>query len=151
MIVVDGLIDVGQSLGFNPLAAVYHQDRTFAGCQAARNFIGEVHVTRRIHQIENIGFAVAGLVFQPYGLGLNGDAALAFDLHAVQNLLGHLAFGQTAGLLDQSIRQRGFAVVDMGHDGKIADMGKGRRHAARALAHSQRFARPDGRLWLICH
>jgi len=37
---------------------------------AARTFIGEVHVARRVHQVEGVGLAVPGLVFQAHRLGL---------------------------------------------------------------------------------
>jgi curli biogenesis system outer membrane secretion channel CsgG len=42
------------------------------------------------------------------------------DIHVVEHLLGHLAFGEAAAALDQPVGQRRFAVVDMGDDGEIA-------------------------------
>ena len=78
----------------------------------------------RVHQVEDIGLAVLGLVFQPHGLGLDGDAALALDIHGIEHLLLHLAAGQPAGELDQPVGQGGFAMVDMGDDGEIADLGQ---------------------------
>ena len=38
--------------------------------------------------------------------------------------LGHLALGEAAGRLDQPVGQGRFAMVDMGDDGEIADLGK---------------------------
>ncbi len=38
-----------------------------------------------------------------------------------EHLIGHLARRQPAGDLDQPVRQRRLAVVDMGHDREIAD------------------------------
>ena len=128
VVVVDGLVDIGQGLGLDALAGVHHQDRALAGGERAGDFVGEVHVARRVHQIEDIGLAVVGLVVQPNGLRLDGDAALAFDLHRVEHLLLHLTRGQAAGLLDQPVGEGGFAVVDVGHDGEVADVGKLSRH-----------------------
>ncbi len=121
---IDRLIDIGQGLGFHALARVDHQQRALAGGKAARNLIAEIDVPGRVHQVEDIGRAVLGRVVQADGLGLDGDAALALDIHRVQDLLLHLALGQPAGDLDQPVGQGRFPVVDMGHDGKIADMGE---------------------------
>ena len=38
---------------------------------------------------------------------------------AVEHLGLHLARGQRAGQLQQAVSQRGFAMIDMGNDGKI--------------------------------
>ena len=121
---IDRLIDIGQRLRLDALAGIDHQQRAFAGGKAAADLIGEVDMARRVHQIEDIGLAVLGLVVQPHGLGLDGDAALALDIHGIEHLVLHLAVGQPAGELDQPVGQGGFAMVDMGDDGEIADMGK---------------------------
>ncbi len=82
----------------------------------------------RVHEIEHIVLAVLGAVIEPHGLGLDGDAALFLDIHGIEHLLGHFARLQPAGELDQPVGERGFAVVDMGHDGEIADMVAGEAH-----------------------
>ena len=56
------------------------------------------------------------------GLRLDRDAALALDVHRVEHLRLHLAVAQAAAALDQTIGQRRLAVVDVGDDGKIADL-----------------------------
>jgi hypothetical protein len=81
-------------------------------------------VAGRVHQVEDVGLAVLGLVFEAHGLRLDGDAALALDIHVVEHLLLHLARGQAAGELDQPVGQRRLAVVDMGDDGEVADSPK---------------------------
>ena len=58
VIVVERLVDVGERLRFHALAGVHHQQRTLARGQAARDFVGEVHMAGRVDQIELIGFAV---------------------------------------------------------------------------------------------
>ena len=78
---------------------------------------------RPIHEVELIGLAVVGLIGQAHGLRLDGDAALALDVHAVEHLLLHLAHRQAAAMLDKPIGQGRFTVVDMSDDGEVADVG----------------------------
>ncbi len=80
----------------------------------------------RVDQVEDIVLAIVGAVFQPHRLRLDGDAALALDVHRVQHLFLHVAQLQPAGGLDQPVGKRGFAMVDMGDDGEIADVVEGR-------------------------
>ena len=77
---------------------------------------------RCVDQVEVVDLAVARLVVQRGGLRLDGDAALALEVHRVEHLRLHLAVGQAAAQLDDAIGQGGFAVVDVGDDGKITDM-----------------------------
>ncbi len=74
-----------------------------------------------VHQVQNVGFAVLGRIFKADGLRLDGDAAFFFDVHGIEDLVGHLAGGEAAAGLDQAVGQGGFTVVDMGDDGEIAD------------------------------
>ena len=60
-------------------------------------------------------------VGQAHGLGLDGDAALAFQFHGIEHLVGHIPKLHHAGLFQQAVGQRGFAVVDMGDDAEIAN------------------------------
>ena len=53
-IVVQRQISIGQRLRFHALRRVHHQQRAFAGLQAARNFVGEIDVAGRIDQVELI-------------------------------------------------------------------------------------------------
>ena len=55
-------------------------------------------------------------------MGLDGDAALTLQIHGVQNLSLHFTRGKTAAHLDETVSQGGLAVVNVGNDGKIADM-----------------------------
>jgi len=121
VVVLQRLVDVGERLRLDPLRRVHHQERAFAGGQAPAHLIGEVDVTRGVHQVEGIGLPVGGLVHQAHGLGLDGDAPLALDIHAVEHLLLHLARRQAAAGLDKAVGQGRLAVIDMGDDRKIAD------------------------------
>ena len=54
-------------------------------------------------------------------LGEDGDAALALEVVRVHDALDHvLVRGEGAGLAQELVDQRGFAVVDVGDDGDVA-------------------------------
>jgi hypothetical protein len=82
----------------------------------------EVDVAGRIDEIEVVYLPVACRVLQRSGLGLDGDAALSLEIHRVEHLLTHLAIGESAATLDESIGERRLTVVDVGDDGKITDV-----------------------------
>jgi hypothetical protein len=54
-------------------------------------------------------------------LQLDGNAALALQVHLIENLLAHLAQADGGGLLKQAISQRRFPVIYMGDDAKVPD------------------------------
>ena len=120
-VVMQRQIGIGQRLRFHALRCVHHQQRAFAGLQAARNFVGKIHVAGRVDQVELVHVAVVGVVIEAHGVGLDGDAALALQVHGVEHLLHHFALRKRAGDLEQTVRQRGFAVVDMRNDREIPD------------------------------
>jgi hypothetical protein len=95
----------------------------------------------RVHEIEDVGLAVLRQVLEAHGLGLDGDAALALDVHAVEDLLGHLACGQRSGGLDQPVGESRFPVVDMGHDGEVADLVERGGHEGLAMGAQHEGAR----------
>ena len=119
---IQRVVDIGESLRLDALRSIDHQQRALAGGQRARHLIGEIDVAGRVHQVEDIILAIQRAIFQPHRLRLDGDAALALDIHRVEHLLHHVARRNRAGLLDQPVRQRRFAVIDMGNNGKIADV-----------------------------
>jgi hypothetical protein len=57
-----------------------------------------------------------------HGAGFDGDAALAFKIHGVQNLFSRLSAADRMGGLQQTISERAFAVVNVSDDGKVADV-----------------------------
>ena len=54
-------------------------------------------------------------------MGLDGDAALALQVHGVEHLLHHFALRERAGDFEQAVGQRRLAVVDVRNDREIAD------------------------------
>ena len=122
MVDLDRLIDVGQGLRFDPLAGVDHQERALAGGEAAVDLVGEIDVARGVHEIELVGPAVARGVGKANRLSLDGDAALALELHRIEELVAHLARTHAAAALDQPVGQGRLPMVDMGDDREVADV-----------------------------
>ena len=116
------MIDIGQRLRFHALRGIDDQQRAFASGERATDLIGKVDMAGRVHQVQDIGFAILRGIIEPDGLRFDGDPAFALDIHRIQHLLDHFAFGQPAGELNQPVGQRGFAVVDMRHDREVADI-----------------------------
>jgi hypothetical protein len=56
------------------------------------------------------------------GRKLNSDTPLALQIHTVKELFFHIPLGNSAGTLNQSVRQRALSVVDMRHYAKISDV-----------------------------
>ena len=129
---VDGLIDIGQRLRLDPLGAVHHQQRAFDRAHGAGDLIGEIHMARRVDQVEHVGLTVLCAVFDAHGVGLDRDAALALDIHGVEQLFLHVPVGHRIGGLNEPVGKGGFPVVDMGDDGEIADLGE--------LCHARGYA-----------
>ena len=75
-----------------------------------------------VDQIKDIGFAVFGVIRHGDGVRFDGDAAFALQIHAVQQLILHVAERDGAGLFQNAVGQSGFAVVDVRDDAKIAGM-----------------------------
>ena len=121
---VHGQHGVGYRLGLHALGGVHHEHRAVAGGQAAAHLVGEVHMARGVDEVQLVGLAVVGRVAHAHGLALDGDAALALDVHGIEQLGLHVALGHGARQLQDAVRERGLAVVDVGDDREVADMGQ---------------------------
>ena len=73
-------------------------------------------MARGVDQVEVVDPAIARLVVQRGGLGLDGYPPLLLDVHRVQHLLAHLTVGQAAATRDEPIGKRGLAVIDVRND-----------------------------------
>ena len=130
---LDRRVAVGHRLRLDALRRVHHQQRALAGGQRPAHLVTEVDVAGRIDEVELVDLPVTRLVWQRHRLGLDRDATLALDRVVVEHLRFHLARGEATAQLDDAVGQRGLAVIDVGDDGKIADIG----HANRRLARRQ--------------
>ncbi len=120
--VVDGEVGVGEGLGLDALGGIDDEQRAFAGGEGAGDFVGEVDVAGRVDEVELVDLAVFGRIHHADGVGFDGDAALALEVHGVEDLGLHLARGQRAGELEQAVGERGLPVIDVRDDREIADV-----------------------------
>ena len=79
-------------------------------------------MARRIHQVQLVGLTVLGLVVEACRLGLDGNAPLALDIEAIENLFFHFTITHATAELDKAIRQGGLAMIDVSDDGKISNV-----------------------------
>jgi hypothetical protein len=76
-------------------------------------------VPRRVDQIQPIRISIFCFVVQADAFCLDSDAALALEIHGIEELFVHLALGERAGHFEQAVGKRGFAVVDVRDDAEI--------------------------------
>ena len=81
-------------------------------------------MTWRIDNIQLVRLAVIGFVHERYALRLDSNTPFAFDIHGIENLFRHFAVCQAPAHLDKTIGQRRFAVIDMGNNREIPDVGR---------------------------
>ncbi len=124
----DGLETHLERLGDDELGL---RQRTFGGVDQHQGAVH--HVEDALHLAAEIGVAgsvddVDAGVFPDHrgGLGQDGDAALALEVVGIHGALDHaLVLAVGAGLLQQPVDQRGFAMVDVRDDGDVANIHNG--------------------------
>ena len=79
-------------------------------------------MARRVDQVEDVLLAGLGRVVQADRVRLDRDAALALEIHRVEDLRFHLARLQRAGQLEKAVGERRLAVVDVRDDREVADV-----------------------------
>ena len=75
-----------------------------------------------VDEVELVDLAAARRIVEGDALGLDGNAALALDIHGIEHLLRHLPLAQAPAVLDKAVREGGFAVVNVRDNRKIADV-----------------------------
>ena len=116
-VVLDREIRVRERLRLDPLRGVDDEQRAFARLQRARDLVGEVDVPRRVDQVQ-----LMALPEHAHRLGLDRDAALALEVHRVEQLVAHFARGDGLRQLEDAIGERRLAVVDVRDDREVADV-----------------------------
>ena len=91
-VVLEGEVEVREGLRLDALRGVDEQDRALARGERAGDLVAEVDVARRVDHVQRVR-RVADLPGHAHGLALDGDAALALDVHAVEVLRPHVAVG----------------------------------------------------------
>ena len=79
-------------------------------------------MSRRIDQIQVVNLSVSGLVVQRRSLRLDRNPPFPFQIHGIEHLRFHFTIRQASAQLDNPVGKRRFAMVDMGDNGKIADV-----------------------------
>ena len=114
-----------------PFARIDEQEDTVDHGQAALHFAAEVGMAGRVDDVHLRLADRHGRV-----LGQDRDALLALEVGRVHDPLGHvLVRPEGAGLPEHRVDERRFAVVDVRHDGDIAEIvplcGEGRARHSR--------------------
>ena len=73
---------------------------------------------RRVNQVERKILAVQTIVHLN-GVTLDGDTALALQVHVVEHLRLHVLARHGARVLEQTVGQRALAVVNVSHDAEV--------------------------------
>jgi hypothetical protein len=81
----------------------------------------EVDVARRVDQVQHVVEPVGRAVAHAHGLRLDRDAALALEVHRVEDLVAAITLRHAAREIEQAIRERRLAVVDVRDDREVAD------------------------------
>src|SRR5690606_31259382 len=111
-------IQVRQRLGLDALRGVHQQDRALTGGERTRDLVGEVDVPRGVDQVQYV-VLVVDTPRQPNVLRLDGDAALALDVHPVEVLRPHEALLDDTGELQHPVGQGRLAMVDVRDDAEV--------------------------------
>ena len=113
-------MNVGNGLGLDALSGVHDEERSFAGRQATRHFVGKIDVSRRIEQVKPIVVPVLRVIVHCDRMRLYCDATFALEIHRIEQLVLFVAFGDCSGAIEQAVGQGSLTVVDVRDDAKIA-------------------------------
>ena len=106
-------------LGQGALRGVDQQQDAVDHGEPALDLPAEVGVARRVDDVDLHTLVGHGRV-----LGQDGDALLALEVTRVEDPVGHLLVGpEGPGLPEHGVDQGGLAVIDVGHDRHVADIG----------------------------
>ena len=82
---------VGNRLRLDTLRSIYDENGAFACRQGTRDLVGKVDMTRCIDEVELVRFTVVCRVVDAHSLAFDRDAALALDVHRIEQLFLHIA------------------------------------------------------------
>jgi hypothetical protein len=130
---LEGLVEDEAGLGHGAFGGVDEQQDAVGHVEDAFDLPAEVGVAGGVDDVDFDALVADGDV-----LGEDGDAAFAFEVVAVEQavLAGGLALGDVE-LAQDGVDEGGFAVVDVGDDGDVADVGDG-VHSWRSGFRGQR-------------
>ena len=137
-VVLEGEVEVREGLRLDALRRVDEQDRALARGERAGDLVAEVDVARGVDHVQRVR-RVADLPGHAHRLALDGDAALALDVHAVEVLRPHVAVADDARDAEHAVGEGRLAVVDVRDDAEVADQrgvgGSGHRRIGGSRGH----------------
>ena len=108
----------GTGLGHTALIGIHQKDDTVHHGKASLHLPAEIGVAGGIHNID-----LDPLVYQGGVFGQNGNASFFFQIVGIHNALFHLLiFTEGTRLLEHSIHQGGFSVVNVSNNGDVSDI-----------------------------
>ena len=118
-VMVDGHIEIRDGLCLYTLCGIHHQQRTLAGSDRTAHLVRKVDVSRSVNQVQYVFLSLVS-VFHLDSVTLNRNTTFTLQVHIVEHLsLGHL---YSLSVLQQSVSQSRFAVIDVGDDAEISYM-----------------------------
>ena len=115
---LEGLAQHEARLREGAFRGVHEQDGAAGHGERALDLAAEVGVARGVDDVDLDALPGDGAV-----LGRNGDPALALEIHVVHDAVLHLlVLSENAALLEEGINKGGFAVIDVGNDGHVAEI-----------------------------
>ena len=133
---LQGLAQDEPGLGQGALGGVHQQQDTVHHGQAPLHLPAEVGVSRGVDDVDLDPVVEDGRV-----LGQDGDALLPLQVTRVHHpFVDRLVVPERPRLPEHGVDQGGLAVVDVGHDGHVADVVSGlQRHKGRRLPAEGRW------------
>ena len=107
-------------LGLGTVGGIDHQQHAVDHVHDPLDFAAEIGVAGGVDDVD-----VVILVFESGVLGADGDALFPLQIHGIHDALfgrDGLVGAEGAGLLQQAIDQRRFAMIDVSDNGDIANM-----------------------------
>ena len=120
-VMIQRKIYIRKCLCFDSLCRIYDQYCAVAGSKTSRHLVVKIDMSGSIYQVENVFFPVTCLIYDSYGLWLDRNSTFPLKFHIIKNLRLHLTLGQCTRLLNNTVCQCWFTVIDMGYNTKISD------------------------------
>ena len=79
-------------------------------------------MARGVDEVQGVVFTVFGPIGEGNGLALDGDAALPFNIHIVQNLVLKVSFIADSGELNQPVGQGRFPVINVSDNAEVSNI-----------------------------